>query len=140
MNLAVRQGLLGLLGLGLMTCESSLQAAESNIVPVPTVVIYPGGVIRDTDLVDRDVSADPAASKWAALDSRSAIVGKIARRTLLPGLPIPPSAVSDPKAVANGAKVRLLYEDGTLAITAYGTALQAGSVGEIISVRKLAAG
>jgi flagella basal body P-ring formation protein FlgA len=140
MNRAMRQGLLGLLGFGLMTCESPLQAAESNVLPVPTVVIYPGDVIKDTNLVDRDVSADLPASTLAAIDSRSAIVGKIARRTLLPGLPIPPSAISDPKAVVNGAEVRLLYEDGSLVITAYGTALQAGSVGEIISVRNLRSG
>jgi len=50
------------------------------------------------------------------------------------------NAVRDPKTVTNGAKVRLLFEDGGLAITAYGTALQAGSVGEIISVRNLGSG
>jgi len=140
MNLAVRQGLLGLLGFGFMNCESSLVAAEPNMLPVPTVIIYPGDVIKDNSLVDRDFSADFPTSKLAAIDSRAALVGKVARRTLMPGFPIPASAVSDPKAVANGAKVRLLYEDGALAITAYGTALQAGSVGEIISVRNLGSG
>ena len=134
MNLAVRRGLLGLLGFGLMNWESSLVAAELNMLPVPTVIIYPGDVIKDNSLVDRDFSADFPTSKLAAIDSRAALVGKVARRTLMPGFPIPASAVGDPKAVANGAKVRLLYEDGALAITAYGTALQAGSVGEIISV------
>jgi flagella basal body P-ring formation protein FlgA len=140
MNFAVRQGLLGLLGFGLMNCESSLVAAEFNMLPVPTVIIYPGDVIKDNSLVDRDFSADFPTSKLAAIDSRAALVGKVARRTLMPGFPIPASAVGDPKAVANGAKVRLLYEDGALAITAYGTALQAGSVGEIISVRNLGSG
>ncbi len=140
MNLAVRQGLLGLFGFGLMNCESSLVAAKPNLLPVPTVIIYPGDVIKENSLVDRDFSADFPTSKLAAIDSRAALVGKVARRTLMPGFPIPASAVSDPKAVANGAKVRLLYEDGALAITAYGTALQAGSVGEIISVRNLGSG
>ncbi len=140
MNLAVRRGLLGLLGFGLMNWESSLVAAELNMLPVPTVIIYPGDVIKDNSLVDRDFSADFPTSKLAAIDSRAALVGKVARRTLMPGFPIPASAVGDPKAVANGAKVRLLYEDGALAITAYGTALQAGSVGEIMSVRNLGSG
>ena len=140
MILAVRQGLLGLFGFGLMNCESSLVAAEPNLLPVPTVIIYPGDVIKDNSLVDRDFSADFPTSKLAAIDNRAALVGKVARRTLMPGFPIPASAVGDPKAVANGAKVRLLYEDGALAITAYGTALQAGSVGEIISVRNLGSG
>ncbi|MGA9487298.1 MAG: flagellar basal body P-ring formation chaperone FlgA [Methylocella sp.] len=140
MYLAVRRGLLGLLWFGLMNWESSLVAAELNMLPVPTVIIYPGDVIKDNSLVDRDFSADFPTSKLAAIDSRAALVGKVARRTLMPGFPIPASAVGDPKAVANGAKVRLLYEDGALAITAYGTALQAGSVGEIISVRNLGSG
>ncbi len=140
MYLAVRRGLLGLLWFGLMNWESSLVAAELNMLPVPTVIIYPGDVIKDNSLVDRDFSADFPTSKLAAINSRAALVGKVARRTLMPGFPIPASAVGDPKAVANGAKVRLLYEDGALAITAYGTALQAGSVGEIISVRNLGSG
>jgi flagella basal body P-ring formation protein FlgA len=140
MNLAVRRGLLGLLGLGLMNCESSLLAAEPYILPVPGIIIYPGELIKDNRLVDRDFSADFPTSKLAAIDSRAALVGKVARRTLFPGSPIPWSAVGDPNAVANGAKVRIVFEDGLLAIMAYGTALQAGSVGDVISVRNLSSG
>jgi flagella basal body P-ring formation protein FlgA len=140
MKLAVRQALLGLIWLGLINCESSLLAAEPYILPVPNIVIYPGDVIKDNCLVDRDFSADFSTRNSAVIDSRAALVGKVARRTLLPGSPISLSVVGDPRAVANGAKVRLLYENGALAITAYGTALQAGSVGEIISVRNLGSG
>jgi flagellar basal body P-ring formation protein FlgA len=140
MNRAARHRLLALLWLSLMNCGSSLYAAESNILPVPSIIIYPGEVIKDNFLIDHDFSADRPATKLAAIDNRAALVGKVARHTLLPGLPIPLSAISDPKAVANGAKVRLVFEDGGLAITAYGTALQAGSVGEIISVRNLGSG
>jgi len=135
-----RQGLPGLFWLWLMSCGSPLLAAEPFILPVPAVTLYPGDVIKDNALVDRDFSADFPSRNLAAIDSRAAIVGKVARHTLLPGLPISPSAISDPRAVANGAKVRLLYKDGGLAITAYGTALQAGSVGEMISVRNLGSG
>ncbi len=69
MNLAARQGLLGLLGLGLMNCESPLLAAEPNILPVPAVIIYPGDVIKDNSLIDRDFSADFPTSKLAAIDT-----------------------------------------------------------------------
>ncbi len=74
------------------------------------------------------------------IESRAAIVGKIARRTLLPGAPIPWNAVTEPKAVLNGAKIRIVFEEGGLNITTYGAALQSGSVGEIISVRNLDSG
>jgi flagella basal body P-ring formation protein FlgA len=122
-----------------MNCESSLLAAEPYILPVPGIIIYPGELIKDNRLVDRDFSADFPTSKLAAIDS-AALVGKVARRTLFPGSPIPWSAVGDPNAVANGAKVRIVFEDGLLAIMAYGTALQAGSVGDVISVRNLSSG
>jgi flagellar basal body P-ring formation protein FlgA len=140
MDLSMRFGLPWLLGLGVMSSEDVALAAEPNILPVPIAIIYPGEVIKDNSLIDHDFSADFPTSKYPAFDSRAAIVGKVARRTLLPGSPIPLNAVGDPKTVANGAKVRLLFEDGGLAITAYGTALQAGSVGEIISVRNLGSG
>jgi flagella basal body P-ring formation protein FlgA len=140
MDLSRRFGLPWLLGLGVMSLEDVALAAEPNILPVPIAIIYPGEVIKDNSLIDHDFSADFPTSKFTAFDSRAAIVGKVARRTLLPGSPIPLNAVGDPKTVANGAKVRLLFEDGGLAITAYGTALHAGSVGEIISVRNLGSG
>ncbi len=139
-NLAARRGLLGIAGLGGMSCASPLLAAELNILPVPSIVIYPGEVIKDNCLVDQDFSAGFAASKLAAIGTRAAIVGKVARRTLLPGSPVPLNAVADPRAVSNGGKVRILFQDGVLAITAYGTALQAGSAGDIISVRNLGSG
>jgi len=38
----------------------------------------------------------------------------------------------EPKTVANGAKVKMVFEEGGLTITTYGAALQSGSVGEVI--------
>ena len=138
--LAAARRLLWILGLWLTNCETSLLAAEPYILPVPNIIIYPGEVIKDNCLVDRDFSADFPTRNLAAIDSRVALVGKVARRTLFPGSPVPSGAVGDPRLVVNGAKVRLLYDDGALAITAYGIALQPGSVGEIISVRNLGSG
>lgn len=141
MNRALRAGPAGLVCLlPLLLGESSAFAEEHTSLPVPSTVIYPGDVIKDSVLVDRDFSAEFPAAKLAVAGNRAALIGKIARRTLLPGSPIPAGAVGDPKAVANGAKVRILYQDGGLSITAYGTALQAGSVGELISVRNLGSG
>lgn len=119
---------------------TALDAAELNAFLVPTITIYPGDVIQDAWLADRALS--PGFTGWggAMIESRAAIVGKIARRTLLPGAPIPWNAVTEPKAVLNGAKIRIVFEEGGLNITTYGAALQSGSVGEIISVRNLDSG
>lgn len=116
------------------------RAGEPNSLPVPSITIYPGDTIKDSWLVDREFSPSAAVAKGAVMENRQSIVGKVARRTLLPGSPIPLNAIMDPKTVANGAKVKIVYEDSGLNITAYGAALQAGGVGEVISVRNLDSG
>jgi flagella basal body P-ring formation protein FlgA len=123
-------------GLHVMSWGSVPLAGNLGSLPVPAITIYPGDVIKDEWLKNRDFPGEAGA----AVTAREALVGKVARRTLLPGVPVPPNAVAEPHAVANGAKVRILYEDGNLAITAFGAALQAGSAGEVISVRNLSSG
>jgi flagellar basal body P-ring formation protein FlgA len=110
-----------------------LSAADLTL-PVPTIVIYPGDLIRDSVLVDREFSLDPLAN-GGVIANRAVLIGKIARRTLLPGKPIPTIGVTDPKVVANGAQVKVVFEEGGLTITTYATALQAGGVGDIVKVR-----
>jgi flagella basal body P-ring formation protein FlgA len=110
-----------------------LLAADLTL-PVPTIVIYPGDVIRDTILVDRQFSLEPLAS-GGVIEDRSVLIGKVARRTLLPGKPIAANAVTEPKVVTNGAQVKVVFQEGGLTITTYASALQAGGVGDIIRVR-----
>jgi flagella basal body P-ring formation protein FlgA len=69
------------------------------------------------------------------VDSRSLIVGKAARLTLLPGHAIPFSGVSNRKLVSNGAEVKLVFSEGDLVIMTTGAALQDGSIGDIVRVR-----
>lgn len=108
-------------------------AAERR--PVPAVTIYPGDVIREAQLTDQDFPDAIASAAYAT--NRTVLVGKVARRTLLPGRPIPANAVGEPRLVVVGARVRVIYEDGGLTITAYGAALQAGGAGDSISVRNV---
>lgn len=115
-------------------------AEETLMLPVPKLTIYPGDTIGDDWLVDHEFSPDFVAARPPLASSRAVLVGKVARRTLLPGAPVPASAVGDRKLVAHGAKVRMVYEDGGLSITTYGTALQAGSEGAVIQVRNLDTG
>ncbi len=114
-------------------------ALASDMLPVPAVVIYPGDVIRDTMLTEREVAPDfPGAA--AAIREASALVGKTARHTLLPGLPVAANAVGEPKIVTVGAMVRVVFVEGGLTITTYASALQAGSVGDVIPVRNMESG
>ena len=102
--------------------------------PTPKAVIYPGDVIREDMLVD----SDPNATRDRAgvfVEDRAAIVGKVAKLTLLPGRLIPYEGVSSRKLIANGAEVRLVYAEDGLLIVTDGMALQDGSTGDLIRVR-----
>ena len=108
-------------------------SAQETGVPTPKAVIYPGDVIRDDMLVDVPDAARDGSGPF--IDSRSLIVGKMARLTLLPGHAIPFSGVSNRKLVSNGAEVRLIFSEGGLLITTMGSAMQDGSIGDIVRVR-----
>jgi flagellar basal body P-ring formation protein FlgA len=107
--------------------------AQVGLIPTPKAVIYPGDLILDEMLVDVPNPARDGSGPF--VNSRSLIVGKAARLTLLPGHAIPFSGVSNRKLVSNGAEVKLVFSEGDLIITTTGSALQDGSIGDIVKVR-----
>jgi len=111
--------------------------AQSHGLPVPAQVIYPGDRIVDAMLVD---SPDFAAPQPNALSERAEIVGKAARRTLLPGRPIPPGAVEEARVVSVGGLVSLVYEADGIAIATTGQAMQNGFAGQAVQARNLDSG
>ena len=112
---------------------------EATMAPVPRMVIYPGDIIRDDMLMDVPVTEIQGAVD-SMVRARGAVVGKMARRTLLPGRAIMPIALNNPRAVTNGAEVRLVYVDGGLSIVTSASALQDGAVGDMIKVRNADSG
>ncbi|QXX74715.1 flagellar basal body P-ring formation chaperone FlgA [Methylovirgula sp. HY1] len=116
-------------------CVAPLAAAPTHVLPVPAITIYPGDRIRNRYLVDRHFADNEQILRGNVIDSRLALVGKLARRTLLPGAPIPVNAVTDPNAVTNGQKVRVVFSQDGLYIQTYCIALQTGRIGQVISVR-----
>jgi flagellar basal body P-ring formation protein FlgA len=114
-------------------------AFAGNVLPVPSVTIYPGDIIKGDWIVDHDFGTG-GPMRGAAIDSRNALVGKIARHTLLPGLPITINSVGEPRLIADGQKVRVVFEQDGLVIESYASALQAGGAGDIISIRNLDSG
>jgi flagellar basal body P-ring formation protein FlgA len=108
-------------------------SAQEDLVPTAKAVIYPGDLILDEMLVDVPNPARDGSGPF--INSRSLIVGKAARLTLLPGRAIPFSSVSNRKLVSNGTEVKLVFSEGDLIITTTGSALQDGSIGDIVKVR-----
>jgi len=147
MTFRVRRSALPSLAAGLVLALSSLSggaafaqdAGDGATAPAPRVVIYPGDIIRDDMLMDVP-AGDIQGATDAMIRMRSSVVGKMARRTLLPGRAILPIAINNPRAVVNGAEVRLVYIDGGLTIVASASALQDGAVGDTIKVRNVDSG
>ncbi|WP_298423369.1 flagellar basal body P-ring formation chaperone FlgA [Rhodoblastus sp.] len=131
-----RLGRLLLLALGAMATPCAVLAGE-RAIPVPALVIYPGDKIEDSMLVD---SLDILAPQGTIVWDRARLIGKVARRTLLPGRPIPPMAVEEPRAVTMGALVSIVYQDDGLSIVTKAQALQNGFVGQVVQARNIDSG
>lgn len=114
-------------------------AASQKALPVPATTISAGEVIREDALVERGFAPNMPGIE-AFFDSKTFVVGRAARRTLLPGQPIPTNAVEDPRVVTRGVPVRVVVEDQGLMIIAYGVPLQSGGVGSLIRVRNVDTG
>jgi flagella basal body P-ring formation protein FlgA len=108
--------------------------AEERRLPVPAVTIHPGEVIKDEMVTERGFAPN-LLGVAQFIDARPALVGRMARRTLLPGQPIPTNAVEEPWTIARGTIVKVIVEDSGLSIVTYGSALQSGATGAIIQVR-----
>jgi flagellar basal body P-ring formation protein FlgA len=112
-------------------------AAEQRPLPVPAQVIYPGDKITNAMLEDSQEGGAPPPN---VLADRADIVGKVAKRTLLPGRPIAAIAVEEARAVSMGALVSLVYQADGLSIVTTGQALQNGYAGQLVQARNLDSG
>jgi flagella basal body P-ring formation protein FlgA len=115
------------------------KAEEPVRYPVPVTTIYPGDLIKDEMLIDRAFAPNMQGAA-AFVGERLAVVGRTARRTLVPGQLIPNNAIEDLKAVNRGSVVKVVIEDGSLTIVTYGSSLQSGSPGALIQLRNLDTG
>lgn len=119
--------------------------AGSEAVPttvrivVPRAAVYPGDRLLDGVLEEREVRANPGYAA-TLLTSREGAVGLVARRTLLPGQPIPKDALRGVHVIQQGQAVSARYDQGAISIVLSGTAIQPGAVGDTISVRNAETG
>ncbi len=117
--------------LGLLATGPVQANPAAVTLPVPAVTLYPGDVIADVHLVDR---AFRVAGR-VAVDNRLALVGKVVRRTLLPGQPIPLNAVDDPKVVRRGVPTQVVFRESDLVITGIVEPMASASVNEMVKAR-----
>ncbi len=124
----------GLAAVLLVLVSPQIAAGEEKRLPVPAVSIRAGELIRD-DMITERAFAPNALGVAMFIEGRQVLVGRMARRSLLPGQPIPTNAVEDPWTVARGAMVKVVVEDSGLSIVTYGSAMQSGAAGALIPVR-----
>lgn len=142
----VRRGMAALAALVLSAAAGvgsvHAQAVDANgyeRLPVPTLTIYPGDEITDAMLIEQHFLPGTQAM-YPVIAARSALLGKVARRTLLPGRLIPVNAVSEPELVKSGALTHAVFEEAGLSLTTIVLPLQSGSLGQLIQVRNVDSG
>lgn len=113
-------------------------AAESQTFPVPKITIYPGDAISADVLTLKSfvVGRDPAP----VVQTPDALIGKVARRTLVAGKPIPPTYVRNREVIEKGKPVTVIFSNGGLIISSLAIPLQAGVAGDVLSLRNVDSG
>lgn len=130
--------LAGALAMLLAACATVAWAhsawATTQRLPVPKIAIYPGDPIGPDQLTERMFDARSVAQSAVFMTPQS-VLGKIARRTLLPGKPIPVNALRDAFVITQGKSAFVVFQSDGLTITGLGVALQSGGVGDVVSLR-----
>lgn len=116
-----------------MFAVSPAGAENLGYAVVPTQIIYPGEEIDAKRLTKVEVTNRNLAQGYA--QDIGQVEGLVTTRTLLPGRTIMVAGLKQPSAMKRGDKILLVYDNGVLRITASGTPLADGAVGELIQVR-----
>jgi flagellar basal body P-ring formation protein FlgA len=126
--------------LAICWCCSKLAAGvataddRETTILVPRMVIYPGDVISDDSVVERQVTRKIGEQKIFG-ESRTDVIGKVARRTLLRGEAIVPSALRGLSVIIQGRTYPMIYKSDILMITGTGVPLQSAAAGQVVNVR-----
>ena len=121
-------------GLALLLAQSALAGTDGGTLPVARISIYPGETILAAMIEERVALArlrEPVLF-YTATDQ---IVGKVARRTILPGQGFPLGSLREADVVRAGKTVTLVYQSDGLRITGSGLAMQAGATGDVVNVQ-----
>jgi len=118
---------------------ATIAKAGSIELPVPRQTISAGTEISHQHLIDRKFPSR-TAQQFAVSTHRSELVGMVARRTLLPGQPIPSRSVEKPVLVRRGEPARLVFREQGLVIIMQVEALQNGGAGSFVRVRNIDSG
>ncbi|MEX3007025.1 flagellar basal body P-ring formation chaperone FlgA [Hoeflea sp. TYP-13] len=133
-----------------MTCRTALAvlaillagvwqaAAGEQVAVIPKQIIYPGETVQAHMLEIVQVTNPNIRRDYAS--SMDQVEGMIARRTLLPGRVVPVSSVREAYTIERGTVVTMIYSQDGLVITAPGSPMKNGSVGDFVRARNINTG
>lgn len=121
-----------ILAASVLAAPRAIAEGTSASIFVLRHIVYPGDVITEESLVERKLAngAKPAFGGTIA-----DIAGKVARRTLVPGQPIPASALRQQEEVVQGRSYSIVYQSGALTISGEAIPMKSGAIGEMVPVR-----
>ncbi len=103
-------------------------------LPVPSETIFPGDVITDDKLTERQFQTTTQSVMGFATE-REQIIGKEAHRRYIAGMPIALSGLGTPLAVKRGAAALAFYREDGFSISTPVIALSDGVEGDVIDAR-----
>lgn len=109
-------------------------AAPDVILTVPASTINAGDVITEDMLEERPFTV-ANAQRYPMAASRSALVGKVAKRMLVAGNPIATFAVTEAKLVTRGVATTIIFQEGGLHIRGQAMPLESGVVGASVRLK-----
>ena len=112
-------------------------AAEDRGPLTVNRVIYTGDIFTSADLAR--LPGQEGRARGPGHDPMD-VVGKRARRTILPGAEIQPGDFEEARVIQNGAPVRIVLQAGSIRLEAVGQALENGATNAVVRVRNMDTG
>lgn len=110
-------------------------AILSVTVPVPARRMLPGELVGEADI--RMIDLPHARVGAYAVTDPAGLIGKEVRRVLTQGRPVMTQSVMEPLVIDRGDKVSIRYDDGKLALSAPGRALDDAHRGQEVRIVNL---
>lgn len=111
---------------------------EASVVETAAVAVLTRGINRGDTIEPGDVAIERRPREQVTGDVVSAAelsVGRIARRAMAPGTPLRTTDLQKPEIVARNEIVTLVYEKPGMMLTSRGKALEAGGLGDSITLQ-----
>jgi flagella basal body P-ring formation protein FlgA len=109
-------------------------AIAALILPVPARPMARGELVSEGDLKWIEIAG---ARAGLYLEDADAIIGKIARRPLIPGAPLRNADLQSPTLIKRGSTATIVLEAPGIRLTQIGAALANGGAGDLIAFRNI---